>query len=626
MKLKLLFLFLYFTLHFSEAQMNSNFEYVIAKGDKLFNEGKYLSSIQEFKTAISFLEELDTINKIESYYKIGDAFQNATSTDSAVIYYQKGDRLLNKSTPEFIRSKYFHNKASMNFAQAKIDSAMHYAIKALDLTNSKTNKKHRSLLLSNLGNIFLSKKVFSKAREYLNQSLVLSNESKDSIYIAESLLYLGQLDFEEKKYIESKKKLKQSLSVFEKHQFNKEILVSKTLLSKLYFFQGNHEKAIKIGYELLPIMNSMEFTGNAKKMVENTNKIIALPNDSVSIDKNMLAEAKLLIEENMELTDNPAVNIEHKQGIIKFFENEKKVFNDEEQEVYKSESLEQELDDLVKLQDSIYQASLNSKYLEIETKYQTEKKEKENLQLKADNAAQALLTQKATSEKWMYLSLLIISLLVIIIIVSYFNNKRKKQAYLSRLEVVKAKQQEQDLIGIELHDHISKKLEAIAIELYNEGNSAMAGETQKIKNEIRTLSKELSTIEFNESEFDEQLITLAAKYQTEKLEIKLRGLNNLDWTSIADPIKHNLFLIIREAVSNTYNYAQANLLIIDFEKKSNTLSLVIKDNGKGFDKENNSDGSGFRNMKLRVHDIKGTIDIKSVVNKGTEIFLQLALA
>ena len=53
------------------------------------------------------------------------------------------------------------------------------------------------------------------------------------------------------------------------------------------------------------------------------------------------------------------------------------------------------------------------------------------------------------------------------------------------------------------------------------------------------------------------------------------------------------------------------------------LHVEIRDNGKGFDLENVNFGNGLHNMRKRMEEIGGNLEIKTLTNHGTQILLQL---
>jgi two-component sensor histidine kinase len=98
--------------------------------------------------------------------------------------------------------------------------------------------------------------------------------------------------------------------------------------------------------------------------------------------------------------------------------------------------------------DSLYAKNDISKVVETEEKYQNEKKEKENLQLRTENAEQELATAKANKEKWLY-AFSFIGSLIALGIFFYFYKKTKKQK-----EVIESLQKE-------LHHRVKNNLSII---------------------------------------------------------------------------------------------------------------------------------------------------------------------
>ena len=80
----------------------------------------------------------------------------------------------------------------------------------------------------------------------------------------------------------------------------------------------------------------------------------------------------------------------------------------------------------MKITDSINKTNLESKFSDIETKYQTEKKEKEIIKLRAEKAEQEILRQKDRLYNWIFASGLLLTSFVCLLLY-YYLKKRKKQ-------------------------------------------------------------------------------------------------------------------------------------------------------------------------------------------------------
>ncbi len=100
---------------------------------------------------------------------------------------------------------------------------------------------------------------------------------------------------------------------------------------------------------------------------------------------------------------------------------------------------------------------------------------------------------------------------------------------------------------------------------------------------------------------------------------------NVDWTAIPDTIKVGLYRILQEALKNIIKHAKATKLSVTFNKDSDQLYVTIADDGVGFDTSTAANGIGLKNISSRVAQLKGSIDITSQINKGTELKLTIPI-
>jgi signal transduction histidine kinase/ligand-binding sensor domain-containing protein len=86
--------------------------------------------------------------------------------------------------------------------------------------------------------------------------------------------------------------------------------------------------------------------------------------------------------------------------------------------------------------------------------------------------------------------------------------------------------------------------------------------------------------------------------------------------------KRNLYLIIKEAFNNSIKYSEATSLQLLVKKTLyDNYSIVIRDNGKGFDTGTIKNGNGLNNLRYRATQIKYSIEIVSSPGNGTVITL-----
>ena len=96
---------------------------------------------------------------------------------------------------------------------------------------------------------------------------------------------------------------------------------------------------------------------------------------------------------------------------------------------------------------------------------------------------------------------------------------------------------------------------------------------------------------------------------------------------ISSGIETVLYRIVQESVNNVIKHAKATHLDIQLLKEAHELTLIIEDNGVGFNinEMENFNGIGLRNIKSRIEYLKGTIDFDSAPNRGTVISIFVPL-
>jgi signal transduction histidine kinase len=94
---------------------------------------------------------------------------------------------------------------------------------------------------------------------------------------------------------------------------------------------------------------------------------------------------------------------------------------------------------------------------------------------------------------------------------------------------------------------------------------------------------------------------------------------------IVESTQRHLFFIIQEAFNNIRKHAEATDVSIEILLNEDTLTMIIEDNGVGFDDTMLSEGIGLENMRRRIHGLKGEIFFDSRVGRGTIINIHLKI-
>ncbi|WP_299223136.1 tetratricopeptide repeat protein [uncultured Psychroserpens sp.] len=593
------------------------------EGVNLINKGKYFSAINNLQRALKIIPHEHLDRKIEVTYLIGNAYQNARVLDSANHYYQKADKLCINSSSSLSKSLKYHNKASLYFTNSKIDSAMVNAIKSLDYALLSKNTKQIVLTKSDIGLIFLSQKDYKNAHNYFIESLELAEQKGDTLQAAFITTYLGQLNIEKGNHEKAEDILKRAILVFEKKSNNKGIIMAKGHLSKAYFFLGKTEEAIKIGYELIPIMNQLEINNDLKKLISNTNAITEVEKNQTLSDSIKIETASKLVKENFDVIKNPIINVTQNKALAKYTEEHKNAIDVKNASQLSNENLKSRFQKTLLQQDSIYQASLNSKYLEIETKFKTEKKEKENLLLKQLNTEQELTLVKESKRRWLLIIGLISSLLTLFIFWLFYRKNTRQRIIIENLQKEMHHRVKNNLAiinsfidvtkGQEIDINTQRKLDELQnrIDSINQVHSQLhvGNDVSKLnlKKYTRNLAKNITAT------FDKKTIDIII---------------NIDETIFIHPDKSfPLGLIINEFLTNSFKHAfndnrpeKLSIIEVTFICQKDFYCLKLSDNGCGLPldfKISTSESFGIEVMELLSRQLKGTFSLNG--NDGVTI-------
>ncbi len=166
--------------------------------------------------------------------------------------------------------------------------------------------------------------------------------------------------------------------------------------------------------------------------------------------------------------------------------------------------------------------------------------------------------------------------------------------------------------------NLSKTEEAVA----NRGN--YINELKVIEQDIRKVSHDLNTDFIAHSGFLDIIETLV-ETQTLAYNLKssIKADQDINWDAISNKTKIHFYRIIQESLQNIYKHANATRVDILFKQQNNLISLAIKDDGSGFDENKTKKGIGLKNMKSRVKEIKGVLNIQTKATHGTTIEIRV---
>jgi signal transduction histidine kinase len=86
-----------------------------------------------------------------------------------------------------------------------------------------------------------------------------------------------------------------------------------------------------------------------------------------------------------------------------------------------------------------------------------------------------------------------------------------------------------------------------------------------------------------------------------------------------------LYRIIQELLQNAVKHSRANHILVQLNYRENLLSILVEDNGVGFDTrllQQYKNGMGINSIRTRVHSLDGHMDINSKEGVGTTVYIE----
>lgn len=294
------------------------------------------------------------------------------------------------------------------------------------------------------------------------------------------------------------------------------------------------------------------------------------------------------------------------------------------------------------LRDSVFQSERASKFAEMETRFETEKKEHDLAETRANLAESKLkIKQKNTLIYGGFGLAIILGLLGYL----FYNQQKLKnrqlqkenelKTALAKIETQNVLQEQRLRISRDLHDNIGSQLtfiissiDSLKFGLQDKADatktklaniSAFAAETiYELRDTIWAMNKHhisLKDLQSRISNFIEK-----ANKSSERVNFSFTISESVPSTLTLSSVKGmNLYRIIQESVNNALKYANAETIRVHIEKNGRAYRIVITDNGIGFDTQANNHGNGLKNIEKRARDIKADLKINSETGKGTAV-------
>lgn len=614
-----------------------------------------------------------------------------------------------KANPDVKKTASIYSDLTWYYSKISIDSALHYGGKALseskklndsilmaqvysdigavyfikgDFVNSKSNyllaykirklrKDSRGLakINNNLANIYEKTNQYKAAMASFIEALSYFESIKDEKNIGIIKGNIGLIHLKLKNYPKALQYISEVVAYQEKNNFTEDLCVSCLNLGNVYlnlndtinalkFYDKSvkactsvgNKKGISSGYNNIASIKSeqkkskdaLALYQKSKQAREELNSDLDKNNFDLNLATDFLANNKFKEAKKLLLRTQPFYEqTQHHEKLQKNYKCLIKVYS----HLNKPDSVDYYIDKLAVLNEQLLVSKSEKQTAELETKYQTEKKERLIQKSKAEIATRELEIKRKETQ-FLILGLISLALLIIIYLVyrqQKLKNKQQEQEFelksaIAKIETQNKLQEQRLAISRDLHDNIGSQLTFIissidnvkyAFDIQNAKlDSKLNGISNFAKSTIIELRDTIWAMNKSEITFEDlqaRIHNFMEKAQEAKEDIHFDfvvdiALKSKTFSSVQGM---NLYRTIQEAINNSIKYAQPDNVLVSIKPEENGILITVSDDGKGFNPQATMMGNGIHNMQKRIQDIGGQFELVSNESQGTTIQIRL---
>ena len=305
------------------------------------------------------------------------------------------------------------------------------------------------------------------------------------------------------------------------------------------------------------------------------------------------------------------------------------------------------LNKYIAYKDSVDIKAQNIAISDIQTKYETAKKEKDIIKLKAE---------KDRQQNYMIIGAGSFMFIITVTILAFYNQKKKKdlaekdiqlehqkvetlmkEQELKTLDaIVQGQEKERKRIAEDLHDNLGSKLAVLKLQfdsyLDNESTNSDTLLANKLKKTSNLLEDTYQTVRSMSHVESKNKVQQSLIHSVKVLTTDISNANQLEIEVIdfgLEKLHHKkieiiTLRIIQELLTNIIKYAEAQRVTIDITFFDGVLGIIVSDDGIGFDvNQLKKEGLGIKTIKEKVLKLNGSINIDSSLGNGTTIIIEI---
>jgi PAS domain S-box-containing protein len=225
------------------------------------------------------------------------------------------------------------------------------------------------------------------------------------------------------------------------------------------------------------------------------------------------------------------------------------------------------------------------------------------------------------------------------------NAEKKLQDYNSRLKalshrILETQETERRRLARELHDEIGQVLTTVGLRLHQLKTACGASAESMLNDDIAVVNRAIEevrelSLNLRPPMLDVLGLEAALRWHAQNLSqrsgLDVRLVGHLDVPRLEADLEIACFRVVQEATTNVLRHAQASRILIELQEEDTEFSVIIQDDGVGFDvaamqKRAGCGGSfGILAMHERIDLLGGRLEIESAPGRGTRVCARFPL-
>ena len=558
---------------------------------KLCNTYKY-SDAEKFayysKILLKYLLKTDNKRDIAiCYCFIGEAYHTQNIADSASIWFQKALDMAIEIQYKQLQTSVYINMGGLASNQGNMTEALECFLKALTIAEDTNDVQQQIRTLSNIGVIYQRMDNFSEAIENFEKIEMLAEEANlpDGKCIAYSNLgNVYQLQGESKKALEYElKALDLSRSIgYKSYEIMSLITISQIYYSDKFKEYDKSERyateALKIAIEAnehQSIINSYATLSEIYRLQKNYEKCDFVATKAWEMDTTNFTIGRDIV------THIAYANI--------YLGNKDKAA--------------QYLEKLNDLSKKINEQGMHNALVDMEVKYETEKKE----------IRIASLEKERRLYVWLGIVGIMLTFSLGVVLWLKIRNSRKEKQLVASNAIQEGEMGERERIAGELHDRLLGTLSAVKSEV---DNTDICNKLNGCIEEVRRISRNLMPLPLRFG-MKTALEDFAAQFSNVRFHFFGQE------KRVEKRIEFVVYCCANELVVNSVRHSGAKNINVQMVQGDKHIALTVQDDGCGFDEKTTIKGVGLKSIWDRVASCNGKIDIISSPGKGVETVIEI---